>query len=102
MAKESRVKKLFADELSTRASEQFEKVGDDWPEVNMGFFFPENEETVDLCALAVLDAALNEDQTTVPKSVRKNIRTLINTGRKAKDAVSIIALATLQPSPKKS
>jgi hypothetical protein len=101
MSTDARVKQLLADELAARAAEQFKSAGDSWPKEEMGFFFPENEDTVDLCALAVLDAALEEDGTTVPKKVRNNVARLINTDTKAKDAVVTISLTTLQPTPKK-
>jgi len=65
----------------------------------MGFYFPENEDTTDLCALAVLDTTLQEDGTTVPSSVRKNVRDLINTDTVADKAIGMIFLATAQPTP---
>jgi len=94
------VKELFAGELAARASKQFENAGENWPKKDLGFFFPENENTVDLCALAVLDKALKEDGTTVPKKVRNNVALLISTKTKAGNAVKIIGLTTLQPTPK--
>jgi hypothetical protein len=100
MASDARVKEILADELTNRAEERFADVGSNWPKMEMGFFFPENENTVDLCVLATLDRALQEDGTTVPKKVRKNVALLIGIATKAKDAIRIIALTTLQPSPK--
>lgn len=100
MATDKRVKELFAEELASRAPGQFAEVGENWPKKSMGFFFPENENTVDLCALKVLDRALAEDQTTVPKKVRNNVAALINTDTKASNAVKTVSLTTLQPTPK--
>src|ERR1700749_237481 len=100
MASDARVKEILADELSKRAAEKFAEADESWPKRQMGFFFPENEDTVDLCVLAALDRALEEDGTTVPKKVRKNVALLIGTTTKASDAIRIIALTTLQPSPK--
>lgn len=100
MASDARVKAILADELKKRAAKKFADAGDQWPKMEMGFFFPENENTVDLCALATLDKALEHDQTTVTKKVRDNVAKMISTGTKAKDAIVIIALATFQPKSK--
>jgi len=100
MASDARVKEILANELGKRAAKRFADAGDQWTIREMGFFFPENEDTVDLCTLTTLDRALQEDGTTVPKKVRKNVAILIGTKTKANNAVRIIALTTLQPSPK--
>ena len=99
MATDAAVKELMADELDARAHEKFVDVGNNWPKKKMGFFFPEDENTVDLCVLAVLDAALAQDQRTIPKKARNNVASLISTGTKASNAVKIIALTTLKPTP---
>jgi len=99
MATDARVKELMADELEARAPEKFAEAGSNWPKKMMGFFFPENEDTVDLCVLAVLDEALAEDGTSITKKARDNVAKLIKTSTKASDAVKIIALTTLKPIP---
>lgn len=99
MATRARVSTLMSGELQQRAAERFTEAGDTWKSQNMGFYFPGNEDTVDLCALAVLDAALKEDGTTAPDGVRKNVRSLVNTATVADDAIGIIFLATAQPVP---
>ena len=99
MATDARVKELMADELEARAPEKFAEAGPNWPKKTMGFFFPENEDTVDLCVLAVLDEALAEDETSITKKARDNVAKLIKTSTKASDAVKIIALTTLKPIP---
>ena len=100
MARDSRVKEILAEELTDRAAKKFADAGANWTKREMGFFFPENENTVDLCVLETLDRALDEDGTTVPKKVRNNVAHLIGTTTKAKDAIVVIALTTLKPSPK--
>ena len=100
MATDKRVMELFAEELADRAKSQFNKVLDGWVKEDMDFFFPGDENTVDLCALAVLDRALAEDGATVPKKVRKNLAVLINGSSNAKKSALIIALTTLQPTKK--
>jgi hypothetical protein len=100
MATDARVKEILANELGNRAGPKFAAAGEQWTKKEMGFFFPENENTVDLCVLRTLDRALNEDGTTVPKKVRNNVAFLIGTTTKAIDAIRIIGLTTLQPSPK--
>lgn len=100
MASDARVKEILADELKHRAAEKFADAGDNWTKKAMGFFFPENENTVDLCVLATLDRTLEHDETTVPKKVRNNVAHLISTATKAKDAIVTIALTTLKPTPK--
>jgi hypothetical protein len=100
MATDALVKQLLEDELKDRAPEQFAEAGDNWSKLSLDFFFPENEHTVDLCVLQVLDDALKEDGTTVPKKVRNNVARLIGTTTKVKEAIIIIALTTLQPTPK--
>lgn len=100
MASNTRVKEILADELGRRAAAKFADAGANWPKKEMGFFFPENENTVDLCALATLDRALEGDNTTVPKKVRNNVAHLIGTTTKAKDAITTITLTTFQPTPK--
>lgn len=100
MASDARVKEILADELKDRAAEKFADAGDKWTKKEMGFFFPENEHTVDLCVLETLDRALEHDKTSVTKKVRNNVAHLISTSTKAKDAIVTIALATFQPTPK--
>jgi hypothetical protein len=97
VALRSRVEEIMRQELASRAADRMGKAGDTWKKQVLGFFFPKNEDTVDLCALAVLDRALAEDGTTVPPPVRKDVRDLIATSTKVKDAVSMIFLATAQP-----
>ena|SRR3989442_8686153 len=99
MATDARIKELLADELDARANEKFADAGTNWPKKVMGFFFPNNENTVDACVLAVLDGALAEDQTSITKKARDHVAALISTGTKASNAVKIIALTTLQPTP---
>jgi hypothetical protein len=99
MATDARVKELMAEELEARAPEAFAEAGTNWPKKTMGVFFPQDENTVDLCALAVLDEALAEDGTSITKKARDSVAILIKTGTKASDAVKIIALTTLKPTP---
>jgi|SRR5881394_3183845 len=99
MATDARVKELLAEELDARAKKKFADAGDNWPKKVMGFYFPSDENTVDLCVLAVLDEALAEDETSVTKKARDHVAILIKTSTKASDAVKIIALTTLQPTP---
>lgn len=99
MATDARVKDLLADELFTRANAKFNDAGDSWPKKEMGFFFPGNENTVDSCALAVLDKVLDEDQTTIPNKRREHLAVVIKTSTKASDAIKIIALTALKPRP---
>ena len=84
-------------ELSQRAPERREAASDTWPRQKMSFFFPGNEDTVDLCALAVLNGALEEDGTRVTPSVTTRVRELISTATVVDDATTIIFLATAQP-----
>ena len=63
----------------------------------MGFYFPRNEDTTDLCALAVLSRALKEDGMRVSDAVKKRVRELVNTPTIVDDAITIIFLATAQP-----
>ena len=99
MAKRARVSTLMFQELKARAGDQLKEAGDTWKDQEMGFYFPENADTTDFCALAVLDNALEEDGTTVPSSVRKNVRSLVNTDTVTDKAIGIIFLATAQPVP---
>jgi hypothetical protein len=100
MATDVRVKELLAEELDARANEKFADAGNNWPKKVMGFFFPNNENTVDACVLAVLDEALAEDETSITKKARGHVADLIGTGTKASNALKIIALTTLKPTPK--
>ena len=100
MATDARVKEILAEELSKRAAENFAAAGTKWPQKAMGFFFPENENTVDLCVLATLDESLRRDGTTVSKKIRDDVAHLIGTTTKAKDAIITIAIATFKPKPK--
>lgn len=99
MASDAKVKEILGDELNSRARARFRDAGEQWTKKEMGFFFPENEDTVDLCVLATLDRALDHDKTTVTKKVRENVARLISTSTKAKDAIVTIALATFKPKP---
>jgi hypothetical protein len=99
MATRARVSSLMNQELKARAPAQMTEAGETWKQQLLGFYFPENEDTVDLCALAVLDTALKEDGTTVQPNVRKNVRTLIKTDTVTDKAISIIFRATAQPVP---
>lgn len=102
MAKRARVATLMLQELKQRSGEQLKEAGDTWKDQVLGFYFPENEDTVDLCVLSVLDTALQEDGTSVPAAVRKNVRDLVNTDTVTNNAISMIFLATAQPVPLKS
>ena len=84
MAPETRVQEILEGELKSRAPKRFADAGVQWSKKKMSFFFPENENTVDLCALATLDRALAEDGTTVPKKVRDNVAFLIKLETTAK------------------
>lgn len=99
MATDARVKELFEKELKDRAPGQLRNAGKNWHKNAMDFFFPQNEFTVDLCALAVLDKALEEDQTTITKKARKNVASLISTKTLAGNAIKIVSLTTLKPTP---
>jgi hypothetical protein len=97
LATRARLKTLMDQELRSRASARRAAAGEGWTNRQMGFFFPRNEDTVDLCALTVLDRALAEDGTRVPPSVPRRLREVIGTPTKADDAITIIFLATAQP-----
>jgi hypothetical protein len=97
MAKRITVQRLMREYLEENAEERLEDAGDTWPQQLMGFYFPENEDTVDLCALTVLQQALALDGTTVPTSVRKGVRETVNTDTLTSDAITIIWLATFVP-----
>ena len=97
MATRARVKTLMDQELTARAPQRRAKAGDTWIKQKKGFYFPSNEDTVDLCAIAVLDRALKEDGTQVTPSVTKRVRELISTLTVTDDAITIIFLATAQP-----
>jgi hypothetical protein len=102
MLSEDDVKQLFADHLDRQAHQRFESAGDLWPEMSMGFFFPQNEDTVDLFALEVLDAALKADGLTVPNQVRNSLRNFISLTTIAKHAVTTIFLTTVPTVPKEN
>jgi hypothetical protein len=91
------VKTIMDQELTDRAAERKKAANDTWPRQKMSFFFPGNEDTVDLCALAVLDRALEEDGTRVIAAVKKRVRELVSTGTVVDDAISVVFLATAQP-----
>ena len=97
MATRARVKALMDQELRSRARTRREAAAEGWTKQPMGFFFPKNEDTVDLCALTVLDRALKGDGTQVPSSVPKRVREVIGTATNTDDAITIIFLATAQP-----
>ena len=97
MAQKNRVEALMKGELTARASAKMASAGDTWRVQTMGFFFPGNEDTVDLAALAVLDRVLGEDGTTIPSNVRNDVATLIGTATPVRDAIRIIFVATAQP-----
>lgn len=97
MATRARVKALMDQELRSRAPARRAAAADGWTKQPMGFFFPRNEDTVDLCALTVLDRALMEDGNRVPSSVPKRLREVVGTSTMTDDAVTIIFLATAQP-----
>ena len=97
MAIRSRVEELMRQELTQRAADRMLNAGNRWKDRPMGFFFPRNEQTTDLCALKVLDRALEEDGTRAPTGVRSRVRELVNTPKTAADAISTIFLATAQP-----
>jgi hypothetical protein len=99
MATDAHVKDLLADELFDRANAKFTEAGDDWSKKDMGFFFPGNENTVDLCALAVLDTVLGEEQIQIPDAGRSHFADVVKTSTKVVDAIKIIALTALKPSP---
>ena len=97
MATRARVKALMDQELTSRAPERRAAAAEGWTRQPMGFFFPKNEDTVDLCALTVLDRALAEDGTRVPSSVPKRLREVVGTPTNTDEAITIIFLATAQP-----
>lgn len=73
MASDARVKEILGDELKSCAPARSADAGAQWTKKDMGFFFPENEDTVDLCVLATLDRALAHDKVTITKKVRENV-----------------------------
>jgi hypothetical protein len=91
------IKTIMDQELTERAPERREAAKDTWPRQKLSFFFPSNEDTVDLCAIAVLDRALEEDGTRVTASVTRRVRDLISTATVTDDAITMIFLATAQP-----
>ena len=97
MALRIRVRTLMDEELTSRAAEKRAKAGTKWEKQPMGFFFPRNEDTVDLCALAVLKRALEGDSTRITQSVAKGVRELVSTSTAAEEAITIIFLATARP-----
>ena len=97
MATRARVKALMDQELTARAPARRGSAGEGWTRQPMGFYFPRNEDTVDLCALTVLERALQGDGTRVPASVPKLVREVIATSTGTDDAITIIFLATAQP-----
>lgn len=97
MAKRVTVQGLMREYLKAKASEKFANAGATWLQQLMGFYFPDNEDTVDLCALTVLKQALELDGTSVPDSVRKSVRGLINTDTGTDAAIDTIWLATFVP-----
>ena len=99
MAKRVTVKKLMRAYLDKNAHDRLINAGDGWADVEMGFYFPEDEDAVNLCALTVLAQALAGDGTTVTNSVRKHVKDLINTDTVTDKAISIIWMATFQPTP---
>jgi len=101
MARESRVRAIFFEELQTRAPEPLKEAGEKWQVKEMGFYFPEDEGVVDLCALAVLNRALREDGTTVSNGVKQRALSMINTDTVVKDAITIIHFITLTPGRRK-
>ena len=97
MATRARVKAIMNQELADRAPSRRTAAGDTWPRQKMSFFFPANEDTVDLCALAVLKQALEEDSMRVTNTVMRRVRELISTATVVDDAISVVFLATAQP-----
>ena len=97
MARKVTVKRLMREYLETNAAQRLEQAGAAWTSQTMGFYFPGNEDTVDLCALTVLREALSLDGTTVSDSVRRGVRDLVNTGTTVDNAITTIWLATFQP-----
>jgi hypothetical protein len=85
------------EELTDRAPERREEAAETWHRQPMGFYFPRNEDTTDLCALAVLNRALKEDGMRVSDAVKKRVRELVNTPTIVDDAITIIFLATARP-----
>jgi hypothetical protein len=84
-------------ELASRAQARRAAAGDTWLRQKMSFFFPGNEDTVDLCVMAVLRKALEEDRTALPIGEAKRVRDLIGTTTVIDDAVTVIFLATARP-----
>jgi hypothetical protein len=97
MATRLTVKKLMKQYLDEKAHDRLEQAGTTWLQQAMGFYFPGNEDTADLCALTVLKQALASDGTTVTSSVKSAVRDLVNTDTVTDDAVKVIWLATFQP-----
>jgi hypothetical protein len=85
--------------LTERAPDRRAAARDTWFRQKMSFFFPGNEDTVDLCAIKVLNVALSEDGTRVTNSVTKRVRELIGTTTVTDEAITIIFLATARPVP---
>ena len=73
MASDARVKEILGDELKSRAPARSADAGSQLTKKDMGFFFPENEDTVDLCLLATVDRALAHDKVTITKKVHENV-----------------------------
>lgn len=83
--------------LSKFAVQQFRNAGANWKQKQMMFYFPSNEDTVDICAIRVLRQSLAHDGTSVTSSVEKGVRRLVNTGTTVDAAIETIWLATFVP-----
>lgn len=99
MPTRARIKAIMDEVLTERAPDRRAAARDTWFRQKMSFFFPGNEDTVDLCAIKVLNVALSEDGTRVTSSVTKRVRELIGTTTVTDEAITIIFLATARPVP---
>jgi hypothetical protein len=93
------VKAIMDEVLTERAPDRRAAARETWFRQRMSFFFPGNEDTVDLCAIRVLHLVLTEDGTRVQGSVTKRVRELIGTATITDEAITIIFLAAAQPVP---
>lgn len=96
MADKVTITAIFYEELEMRATDRLKLIGRDWKNVSMNFYFPENEDTVDLCIEAVLTSAFCSDGTDVDSDILKRVTDRISTRTKTKKAIKIVWLATFR------
>ena len=97
MASKETVEKIFHNQLKVRAKKQLKRAGELWKDVTMNFFFPENQNTVDIFVRKVLKNALKADGTVMDPVTKKRVPDLIDTDTKVSKAICIVHLATFQP-----